>query len=106
MEWFIKGTEPEFSEIEEKNTAYGPKIAYPVQGMIIALDPDIPKDRQRVFFEANSVSGSYSWMLNNKLLGKSSDIISWSPAAGEYTLSLVGPDNRVVDSVDFSVRGD
>jgi len=104
-EWFIKGTEPEFADLEDNNTAYGTRISYPVQGMIIALDPDIPKDRQRVFFEANSVSGPYSWMLNNKLLGKSSDIISWSPSAGEYTLSLVGPDSRVVDYVDFTVRG-
>ena len=106
MEWFIKGTEPELAEIEEKNPAYEPKIAYPIQGMIIAMDPDIPEDRQRVFFEANSVSGSYFWMLNNKLLGKSSDIISWSPAAGNYTVSLVGPNDHVVDSVDFTVRGD
>jgi len=106
MEWFIRGTEPETTEIQEKNSAYGPKIVYPVKGMIIAMDPDIPEDQQRVFFEANSASGSYSWMLNNKLLGKSSDIISWSPAAGNYTVSLVGPNDHVVDSVDFTVRGD
>jgi len=106
MEWFIKGTEPELPEIEDKNAAYEPKIAYPVRGMIIAMDPDIPEDRQRVFFEANTVSNSYSWMLNNKLLGQSSDIISWRPAAGNYTVSLVGPNEHVVDSVDFIVRGD
>jgi penicillin-binding protein 1C len=73
--------------------------------MIIAMDPDIPEDRQRVFFEANSVSGSYSWMLNNKLLGKSSEIILWSPAAGNYTVSLIDPNDHIVDSVDFTVRG-
>jgi len=106
IEWFIKGTEPELPEIEDKNAAYEPKIAYPVRGMIIAMDPDIPEDRQRVFFEANTVSNSYSWMLNNKLLGQSSDIISWRPAAGNYTVSLVGPNEHVVDSVDFIVRGD
>ena len=105
MEWFIRGTEPETAEIQEKNSAYGPKIAYPVSGMIIALDPDIPEDQQRIFFEANSASGFYSWMLNNKLIGKSSDIISWSPAAGNYTVSLVGPNDHIVDSVDFTVRG-
>jgi penicillin-binding protein 1C len=105
LEWFIRGTEPESSEIEDKKAAYVPKIVYPVKGMIIAVDPDIPEDRQRVFFEANSASGSYSWMLNNKLLGKSSDIISWRPAAGNYTVSLVGPNAHVADSVDFTVRG-
>jgi penicillin-binding protein 1C len=106
LDWFIEGTEPALPEIEEKNAAYGPKIAYPVKGMIIAMDPDIPEDQQRVFFEADSGSGSYSWMLNNKLLGKSSVIIPWRPVKGNYTVSLVGPNDHIVDSVDFTVRGD
>ena len=106
-EWFVKGTEPGSSEIREKDFAADvPKIAYPVQGMIIALDPDIPADQQLVFFDTDSGSGPYVWVLNNRPLGKSSDIISWRPETGDYTLSLVGPDNRVVASVDFTVRGD
>jgi len=104
-EWFIKGTEPEFAEIKENNTANESKIAYPVQGMIIAIDPDIPEDQQLVFFDTHSGSNSYVWMLNNRPLGKSSESISWRPKAGDYTVSLVGLDSRVVDSVDFTVRG-
>ena len=105
LEWFMKGTEPQAGEIREKDSGHETKIAYPVRGMIIALDPDIPEDQQRVFFEASPASDVCLWMLNNRSLGKSSEVISWRPEAGEYTLSLVGSDSRVVDSVEFTVRG-
>jgi penicillin-binding protein 1C len=106
LEWFIKGTEHGPAEIREQTAVRGPKITYPVKGMIIAVDPDIPEDLQRVFFEADSASGACYWTLNDRLLGKSSDIISWKPVAGDYTVSLVGPNENILDSVDFTVRGD
>jgi penicillin-binding protein 1C len=102
-EWFLRGTEPD--SVEQRAIGRPPKITYPAEGTIIALDPDIPEEQQRVFFETSAQAGSFLWVLNSRPLGSASDVVSWKPQAGEYTLSLVDAKKNVVDSVDFKVKG-
>ncbi len=102
-EWFVKGTEPDF--VEQHPASRMPKITYPAEGTIIAVDPDIPEEQQLVFFESNADAGSFLWVLNNRVIGSTSDIVLWRPKAGEYTLSLVDAKKAVIDSVDFRVKG-
>ncbi len=105
-EWFIKGTEPEINEITPHNTAFHtPEITYPAKGTVIALDPDIPEGQQLVFFEAKTNSDSLIWVLNGRALGNTSGVISWKPEPGNYRISLRDTGNNIVDSVNFSVRG-
>jgi penicillin-binding protein 1C len=102
IEWFIDGTEPGSIEL---NTNHGSAhITYPPNGTIIALDPDIPEDRQLLFFEAQPDYAGFDWMLNNKRIGVSNVRVSWKPKRGKYILSLVDKGNRVIDSIGFEVR--
>ena len=50
VEWFLKGTET--STVQPVSTLANFRIVYPVSAAIIALDPDIPQDQQKVFFES------------------------------------------------------
>jgi penicillin-binding protein 1C len=81
------------------------RIIYPAQGMIIAMDPDIPEDRQRVFFEADASGDLLRWRLNSTELGRASEIISWKPVPGTYTISLIDAKDAIIDSVYFHVKG-
>ncbi len=108
-ELFIKGTEP-VSLQREPTVQTGPsssvqKITYPAKGMIIAIDPDIPEDRQRVFFEADASGDLLRWRLNSTEIGRTSEIISWKPVPGTYTLSLLDEKGGVADAVNFVVKG-
>jgi penicillin-binding protein 1C len=99
-EWFIKGTEP---EIALQAGTPAPKILYPSSGTIIAFDPDIPVEYQKIFFESNLESEMAKWLLNGKHLGSSS-IMPWVPVRGTYELALVDKDNYVLDRITFEVR--
>lgn len=101
-EWFIQDTEPISIEIDK--THENPHITYPPNGTIIALDPDIPEERQLLFFESQPVNIKFDWVLNNKKIGASNTRISWKPRKGKYVLSLVDKGNRMIDSVEFEVR--
>jgi penicillin-binding protein 1C len=109
-EWFIEGTEPAHLMASGTpgilNTKYEtPHIIYPSDGTVIAIDPDIPKESDVLFFEAENGSGEFSWILNNEEIGASRDMVAWSPNPGKYRLSLVDKENQVVNSVKFEVRG-
>jgi penicillin-binding protein 1C len=109
-EWFIKGTEP-LNIASAKTTAKPdkgydtPHIIYPVMGTIVAIDPDIPEDNQKLFFYAEGGSRGLDWSLNNEKIGRSDEPVQWKPVQGKYRLSLVDRDQRMMDSVEFEVRG-
>ncbi|MCC7202558.1 MAG: hypothetical protein IT393_07870 [Nitrospirae bacterium] len=99
-EWFIKGTEPEIAIQAE---APPPKILYPSTGTIIALDPDIPVEYQKIFFEYSLEDEMAKWLLNGKYLGSSS-LIPWLPVHGTNELTLVDKNDHVLDMIIFEVR--
>ena len=102
MEWFRKGTEPQAVGIVAQPKA--PRIAYPVSGTILASDPDIPDDQQRIFFEVRPADPLYRWRLDGRDIGPAKSLTVWQPVPGRHVLALVGPDQRVADTVEFRVR--
>lgn len=102
-EWFIAGTEPEI--LRQGGGPTNSKIVYPVDGTVIALDPDIPEEQQGLFFESQPGAHQLRWVLNGEEMGYAESILLWSPRLGRHTLSLVNQQNRMVDSVSFEVRG-
>jgi penicillin-binding protein 1C len=80
------------------------RILYPPQGTIIALDPDIPAERQKVFFFSQADESSCRWVLNGKFLGPGRSI-PWTPQRGNYLLSIADREGKRMDSVQFQVRG-
>jgi len=100
-ELFIAGT------AVERVTAKAPEqtrptIVYPRQGQIIAVDPDIPPDRQRVRFEASGGGPDLQWRLNGEPLA-GGDL--WRPQPGKWLLTLHDVNGAQVDGVRFEVRG-
>lgn len=103
-EWFVRGTETSrVSQVVVK--AISPRITYPGNGTIIALDPDIPGSRQAIFFEPQHDQRQLAWKLNGQTLPREELTGGWQPVPGHHQLSLVDETGRVLDSVKFEVRG-
>jgi penicillin-binding protein 1C len=100
-EWFLQGTE---MAVVPGDVDAGAAIVYPASNMVIALDPDIPMEEQKLFFEAKPQSDSLQWMLNGRSIGNAGTLLLWEPVPGEYDLSLVDSSERTLDSVTFTVR--
>lgn len=103
QEWFIGDT----ATIEIGAVMPGAGIARitsPPNGMVIALDPDIPTAYQRVPIEAVGGSKSMQLRLDEKAIGSATRMHLWSPSAGAHRLALVDDRGRVVDQVLFTVR--
>jgi penicillin-binding protein 1C len=101
-EWFVTGTEPRATKSLVPHRQ--PRIAYPVAGMVLAPDPDIPAGQQQLFFEAHPTDSHYRWQLNGADMGSAVALTIWEPVAGTHRLALIGPDQREVETVEFTVR--
>jgi penicillin-binding protein 1C len=101
-EWFLRGTEPEAPVVRAVARA---RIATPVAGTIIAIDPDIPDTHQRVMFEAHVERAGTRWVLNGADLGPATRPVLWRPTPGRHALALHDAHGAVRDRVTFVVRG-
>jgi penicillin-binding protein 1C len=102
-EWFIRGTEP-----NSKNRRVGQfnqRILYPPSGTVIVLDPDIPFDQQNIFFISQTNEDRLRWKLNNVTMDMARKTIAWPPRSGKYYLAIEDPEGRIIDAVNFEVRG-
>jgi penicillin-binding protein 1C len=102
-EWYLKGTDATL--VQHAAGRIVPRIAYPTAGTVVALDPDIPPQDQRVFFEAEPKGASLEWILDGRSLGASAALLPWSPSSGKHMLQLVDGFGKEIDSVNFEVRG-
>ena len=102
-EWFIRGTEPVHLEAEDVSPHQ--RILYPPPGTVVALDPDIPRGLQKMFFVLQTPQKGIHWVLNGRSWPSSGKATSWSPQAGKYHLALKDAEGRMIDSVLFEVRG-
>ncbi|WP_174525283.1 penicillin-binding protein 1C [Hydrogenophaga palleronii] len=109
-EWFIAGTEQaRFSMHNDRDakgsrgaTAAALRIRSPASGTIVALDPDIPPNRQRLTFTASGPGGR--WRLDGKPLAQGSQV-QWLPWPGRHVMQLTDARGKVLDEVRFEVRG-
>lgn len=100
-ELFLAGTEqPRQRAGRQTGTAPRFGIASPRDGSIFALDPDIPPAAQRIVFEGQSGE----WVLDGRRIGRGTSV-AWLPWPGRHVLQLVGRDGRVLQTVNFEVRG-
>ena len=104
-EWFIAGTEQARFAMHAPTThspAAPLRIRAPAPGTVIALDPDIPPDRQRLTFTASGDSGR--WRLDGKPLAQGAQV-QWLPWPGRHVMQLTDARGKVLDEVRFEVRG-
>ncbi len=103
-ELFLAGTEANATAL--KPTAeLRAHIAYPRNGEILSLDPDIPPDRQRVRFEAVPENKTYRWSLVDEKNVNNDRTNWWQPRSGKYTLALEDAKGKRLDAIKFEVRG-
>jgi len=102
-EWFIRGTEP--NGRDQKAGQLNQRIVYPPSGAVIALDPDIPQELQKVFFVSQTNEDNLQWKLNDQALEKRGRTIPWGPRTGKFTLALADNEEKILDFVYFEVRG-
>ncbi len=82
------------------------RIAYPTPGMIVALDPEIPPAQQRVVFRTTVAVGErWRWVLDGQPPQSAAYLAAWFPLPGQHQLRLLDERGRMVDSVQFEVRG-
>jgi penicillin-binding protein 1C len=106
-EWFLSGTETsEIKLIAENNAEHQSRtrILYPTNGTVIAMDPDIPVNHQRVQFNAKG-SDKVAWLMDGTNVGNGVDV-GWTPTGGKHRLVLTDLQGNELDSVSFEVRGE
>jgi penicillin-binding protein 1C len=104
-EWFIAGTEQAtFATASQDKSALDnvARITSPTNGSIIALDPDIPPQRQRLTLQAQG--HKLRWLLDGKPLAQGNQAL-WLPWPGRHTLQITDAQGKVLDEVKLEVRG-
>ncbi|MDR0224839.1 MAG: penicillin-binding protein 1C [Burkholderiaceae bacterium] len=135
-EWFMAGTQQALFAMEGRQgvaaaaslrgtAAASPvRIARPADGTILALDPDIPPDRQRLQLTARPAGtaaatdwqdGALRWRLvgaagHGTAPGAPREIgrgaaAAWMPWPGRHRIELIDAAGQVLDSVQVEVRG-
>ena len=97
-EWFIPGSEP----LAETWQAARPvsEILHPANGMILAIDPDIPPERQQLHFRARNPPAGATWQLDGvNMTGE-----AWPLTRGKHRLSLIDTGGAAIDQIEFEVR--
>jgi penicillin-binding protein 1C len=111
QEWFLAGTEQSqfainkiaVQAINTQATAINnARITSPTSGTIIALDPDIPPNRQRVSFQAEGQN--VAWLLDGKPFAKGNGA-KWLPWPGRHVVQLVDAKGVKLDEIKLEVRG-
>ena len=102
-ELFLRGTEVTEIVIKPPGGA-GARIAYPGDGAILAVDPDIPDAVQRVRFIATGHVPSLVWRIDGETVGQA-EADRWRPRLGRHELQLLDGAGVVLDQARFEVRG-
>lgn len=80
------------------------RIVYPQDGMVLALDPAIPKENQRLplLVEAPHMNSLY-WKIDGKKLAISNKPYLWSPRLGKHTFELY-QDEELKEKIQILVK--
>ena len=101
-EWFLAGKQQAVVHYEADAVA---AIVYPVDGTIVALDPDMPARVQQMILRARTGGEPLDWWLNGRRLAPAGEPVAWSPQRGRYRLELRTLGSEVRAHAAFEVRG-
>jgi penicillin-binding protein 1C len=114
-EWFLAGTAMPLVKRSSRATSAlataaggAARIEYPADGLIVAIDPDIPAEFERIPLRMRPALAGYGWRLERGGAAGCQVLPvgdNWAPNPGQWTLSLIDASGKVADSVRFSVRG-
>lgn len=109
QDYFIAGTEQSRFVLLDSGTESGwrARIAKPLSGTIIALDPDIPPGHQNLQLQASGEPGSLEplqWFINRQYVATGGQAM-WPLQPGQHLIELRGPDGDLIDKIQLNVRG-
>jgi penicillin-binding protein 1C len=124
QEWFLPGTERGLVATDTGRSEHA-RITHPVSGTILALDPDIPPERQKLLLKATVPWDFVTWQIDGQVLqasekspyqkvasssgaassGANSSRAYWFPRPGKHTISLHDREGRMLEKVWVEVRG-
>ena len=102
-EWFLRGTAQSLIAAAPAE-ARRPRFTNPIAGSVYALDPDVPRDRQRLAVAVTGAAAAHRIWLDRADIGAADTTPEILPARGMHRLRLVDLGGRVVDQVLFTVR--
>ncbi|WP_448665164.1 penicillin-binding protein 1C [Sphingomonas sp. CJ20] len=103
QEYFVHGTA--LSQVAmAPASARRPRIVSPVGGSVYALDPDIPRDNQRLSIAVSGEVLGHRLLLDNQDLGPADGHPLVLAPRGRHRLRLVDLGGRIVDQTVFTIR--
>ncbi len=103
QEWFLAGTETATVRLTDPATRRA-RIEAPADGVLIALDPDIPVEHQALLLSASPRRPGWSFQLDGQRLADADAVFKWQPRPGAHTLELLDDGGKPQDQVRFTVR--
>lgn len=102
-EWFLRGTEQaDFARNTPAPRDTTARITAPAPGTIVALDPDIPPQRQRLRFSAQGQQ--LRWRMDGREFARGPEA-QWLPWPGRHVVQLVDARGTLLDEIRIEVRG-
>jgi len=102
-EWFLAGTRmTQVRAIPVRSRVA--RLLSPANGMIVAIDPDIPLRAQRIPVRAQGASAGMMIRYNDSILGPASQALFLTPVPGAHRLALLDAQGRELDRAWVSVR--
>ncbi|WP_413292369.1 penicillin-binding protein 1C [Bdellovibrio sp. HCB185ZH] len=80
------------------------KIRYPAKDMLVGLDPDIPRQQQKLPIEVENPQKGHQVFVNNRLLNAAQETMMWPLQRGKFRVELRDSSGGRIDSVKFEVR--
>ena len=100
-EWFIAGTE--LARVARASRARSARILSPPNGVVIALDPDIPQRHQSVLIETTGADAGTQVELDGTRLETLGGRAAWTPTPGRHVVRVVDA-GATLDQIAFTVR--
>lgn len=107
QEYFLQGTGMEritLAPPQDRPT----RIQGPTSGSILALDPDIPPERQKVSFRILPPAPDLTWRIDGQAAEpewlQSDGSLLWLPRRGAHRVTLHAPDGSLLDAVLITVK--
>jgi penicillin-binding protein 1C len=104
QEWFLDGSAASQAVEVAAVAAQSPKIVSPTNGMVVAIDPDIPASGQRVPLTAAAVATGAVFRLDGTILAEAGRTQLWAPKRGAHRLVLESSAGHALDQILFTVR--
>ncbi len=102
-EWFLAGTGVATVELADPGRQT-PRIESPSDGLVVAIDPDIPPGHQFMIFRARGVGAESRFELDGSILAGAGNHCLWPPRPGRHRLRLLDGSGQELDRAGFTVR--